>query len=153
VIILYTICIQSDWEQGDNLQIWRYIENPEKSGEYWWMWVKRPRSKGIIADNIFQINNGDTKLESMRFTLENGSGGAPIFGPATNNASFITSISECPPSEGSLLPGASDYVGGGEMTDPMAVGTTFRATIKLCSEDDLNDVCGQQAIEFVMTTP
>ena len=111
--------------------------------------VKRPRSKGILADNIFQSINGDTKLESMRFTLENGSGGAPIFGPATYNAPFMTSISECPPSADSLFPGASGYVGGGEIPDAVLVGTTFRATIKLYSENSLNGVCGQQTIEFV----
>ena len=111
--------------------------------------VKRPRSKGILADNIFQSINGDTKLESIRFTLENGSGGAPIFGPATYNAPFMTSISECPPSADSLFPGASGYVGGGEIPDAVLVGTTFRATIKLYSENGLNGVCGQQTIEFV----
>ena len=111
--------------------------------------VKRPRSRGILANNIFQINNGDTKLESMRFTLENGSGGAPIFGPATDKPPLMTSISECPPSADSLLPGATGYVGGGEIPDAVLVGTTFCATIKLCSEDDLNGVCGQQTIEFV----
>jgi hypothetical protein len=85
----------------------------------------------------------------MHFTLENGSGGAPIFGQATYNAPFMTSIGKCPPSADSLLPGVIGYVGGGEIPDAVLVGTTFRTTIKLCSEDDLNDVCDQQTNEFV----
>jgi len=111
--------------------------------------MKRSRSREILADKIFQINNGDTKLESMRFILGIGSGGAPIFVPATYNAPFMTSISKCPPSADRLVLGATGYVGGGEIPDAVLVGTTFRATIKLCSEDVLNGVCGQQTIEFV----
>ena len=112
--------------------------------------VKRTRSRGILADNIFQINNGDTKLESMRFTLENGSGGTLIFGPATYNTPFMTSIGECPPSADSLLPGATGYVGGGEMPDEIASVVIKTQPYPVCSEDDLNGVCGLQTIEFVI---
>jgi hypothetical protein len=45
------------------------------------------------------------------------------------------------------------YVGGEEIPDAVLVGTTFRATIKFRSEDDLNGVCGQQTIEFVLPIP
>ena len=164
----------------DNLQIWWYIENPEKSGEYCWVWGETTQIQGDIsglpiitpspppapqevaftasytginscggkADHIFQINNGDSKLESMSFTLEFVSGGAPIFGPATHNAPFMTSNNECPPVADILPPGASGYVGGGELSGAVAVGTTFRATIKLCSENDMKGVCQTLTVEY-----
>ncbi len=164
----------------DNLQIWWYIENPEKSGEYCWVWSETTHVQGDIstlpiitpapppapqevsftasftginscggkADHIFQINNGDTKLESMSLTLEVIYLDTPIFGPAIHNAPFMASNSECPPGADILPPGATGYVGGGELSGVMVVGTTFRATIKLCSENDINGVCQTSTLEY-----
>ena len=172
----------SEVQGRDNSRIWWYIENPEKSGEYCWVWGETTQVQGDISnlpiitpspphtpqevaftasftginscggksDHIFQINNEDTKLESMRFTLEFVSGGAPIFGPATHNTPFMTSNSECPPGADNLPPGATGYVGGGEIEYAMLVGETLRATIKLCSENDMKGVCQTRTVEYTL---
>ena len=75
-----------------------------------------------------------------------------VFGPAKDNAPFMTTGSGCNPNEVTLVPGGAGFVGG-KVTRLSLPGATIQAVITLCSENDLNDVCAQQTLEFVMPMP
>ena len=155
---------------------WWYIENPDQPGKYCWVWVQTTvvqgntstlavitpppppvpdvaitvsfvdfNDCGVKLVPIFEVNNGNVALESMQLTLED-SNGNKLFGPASSNAPFMGTAGECPPGGSKLDAGKTGFVGGGEVPLFAPAGTTYKATIKLCSEDNLQGACGSTLV-------
>lgn len=97
---------------------------------------------------IFSVkNNGDIALESMSITIVDITADQTLFGPATSNAPFMGSASECPPGGDTLPPGASGFVGG-SLGPGAPIGNQIEATITLCSENDLVGGCSTDNVQF-----
>lgn len=99
------------------------------------------------AHAIFRVDNvGNVNLESARITVTDLSGGT-LSGPVTSNAPFMGSPGECPPG-GKIVPaGKTRYVGGSLSAAPPS-GNTARATVRLCSQDDLEGACIDRSVDF-----
>lgn len=97
---------------------------------------------------IFQIKNGEVPLESLLSSLEITGGGPTIYGPSQFDTPFMGSSSECPPGGDSAVKNSTTYIMGGVLPDVMIVGTEVRATIELCSQNDLNGECLTKVIDF-----
>ena len=101
----------------------------------------------------FQVrNNSEVELESLRLTIDDMTEGQTVFGPASHNAPFLGPFSECPPGRDDLLVGAVSWIGG--KPDILSLpGSMMRATIKLCTEDNLDGICAVESIDFTMPFP
>lgn len=93
-------------------------------------------------------NNGSSSLESLNLKIEDITGSTTLYAAATSNAPFMGTSSECPPGGDSLPAGKTYYVGGA--IGPGNSGHTARATVKLCTEDDLDGACATKTVEFAI---
>jgi len=102
---------------------------------------------------VFGVSNSsEVELESAKMKIEDITESETVFGPAKDNTPFMTTGSGCNPNEDALVPGGASFVGG-KVTRLSLPGATIQAVITLCSENDLNGVCAQQTLEFVMPMP
>lgn len=102
---------------------------------------------------VFGVSNSsEVELESAKMKIEDITESETVFGPAKDNTPFMTAGSGCNPNEDTLAPGGAGFVGG-KVTRLSLPGATIQAVITLCSENDLNGVCAQQTLEFVMPVP
>jgi hypothetical protein len=166
---------------------WWYIENPDRPGNFCWVWGETTIVEGNTANlpvitpppppvtptntpkpgptfsvsfetvhdcsgtptAIFEIENtGDVDLESLRLKIEDRTDDVDLFGPNTSNAPFMGAPGECPPGGDTLEAGDTLYIGGaigGVDSDHEA-----RATIELCTEDDLDGDCLEKSIDFTI---
>ncbi len=98
---------------------------------------------------IFAVkNNGGGALESLNLKIEDITSSTTLYGAATSNAPFLGSSGECPSGGDSLAAGKTYYVGGAIGAGNS--GHTARATVKLCTEDDLDGVCTTKTVEFTI---
>lgn len=98
---------------------------------------------------VFQVTNtGGAVLHSMNLKIELVSDGTVLYGPTSSDAPFMGSSGECPPGGDTLPAGKSLYVGGGIGSGNS--GKSARATIKLCTENDLDGVCLEKKVEFTI---
>lgn len=97
---------------------------------------------------IFRItNDGNGRFESAEITLTDLNNGTTLFGPLAHNGPFMSNPGECPQGGDSVQPGNAAYLGGGLGSSPPS-GHTVRATIKICSQDELGGSCEQETTEF-----
>lgn len=96
---------------------------------------------------IFEIlNSGGADLESLRLTIENLTDSTVLFGPNSSDAPFMGAETECPPGGDTLPTGVTYYVGGAIGAGNS--GDDARATIRLCTEDDLDGSCEEVRVNF-----
>ncbi len=99
---------------------------------------------------IFRIDNtGNAILESAEITVLNLSSNTNIFGPETSNGPFMGSGNECPPGAGSMGTGSTRFVGASLGAQPPS-GADARATIKLCTQNNLGGVCVDKTVDFAI---
>lgn len=98
---------------------------------------------------IFTVkNNGGGTLESLNLKIEDITSSTTLYASATSNAPFLGTSGECPSGGDSLPAGKTYYVGGAIGAGNS--GHTARATVKLCTEDDLDGVCTTKNVEFTI---
>jgi hypothetical protein len=97
---------------------------------------------------IFEIDNNGGLLDSLTLKIEDVTAGTTLYGPTNSNAPFMGGPSECPPGGDSLPAGKTLYVGGA--IGAGGSGHTARATIKLCTDDDLDGACATKTVEFTI---
>lgn len=99
---------------------------------------------------IFVVYNasGDT-LESLELYLQDISAGVGLYGPTTTNTPFMASDKTCSTGGDSLYWGGTSYIGGPLGSGDLK-GHTLRATIRLCSKENLGGKCFQKVVEFVI---
>jgi hypothetical protein len=93
-------------------------------------------------------NNGGGDLESLSLKIEDLTSSNTLYGPATSNAPFMGTSGECPPGGDALPPGKTYTIGGAIGAGNS--GHTARATVKLCTEDDLDGACVTKTVEFTI---
>jgi hypothetical protein len=165
---------------------WWYIQNPNKSGEFCWVWGESTQVEGSTSGlpiitppplpptatftstpgasynasyetthacggtptAIFEITNRGGQLHSLSLKIEDLTAGVTLFGPASSDAPFMGGPSECPPG-GDILPaGDTLYIGGA--IGAGGSGHNAKATIKLCTANDLDGVCSDKTVEFTI---
>jgi len=161
---------------------WWEIVNPDNPNETCWVWSQTTTVSGDTSDVpekepppvpdalvgvsfaalnmcgpdptlIFQVNNGShVELESLGLLIEDITEGDTVFGPAQQNSPFLVSVSDCPPGA-SVLPAVSTAYVGGKVSRQSLPGAMMRAAVKLCSLDNLQGVCSEQSIQFLMPSP
>jgi len=167
----------------DSSQNWWYIINPEKPNNFCWVWKETTTVTGdtsslpIITPPpappevsftasfsgvnmcdgnpllVFGVSNSsEVELESARMKIVDITESEIVFEPVKDNTPFMTAGSGCNPNEDTLAPGGAGFVGG-KVTRLSLPGATIQAVIMLCSENDLNGVCAQRTLEFVMPMP
>jgi len=98
---------------------------------------------------IFKVkNNSSNALESLNLKIEDLTSSSTLYAAATSNAPFMGTSSECPPG-GDALPAGKTYFVGGEIGSGNS-GHTARATVKLCTEDDLDGACETKTVQFTI---
>lgn len=98
---------------------------------------------------IFKIqSNGNDDLESLNLKIEDLTNSTTLYGATTSNAPFMASSGECPPGGDTLPAGKTYYVGGA--IGAGNAGHTARATVKLCTEDDLDGACETRTVQFTI---
>jgi hypothetical protein len=92
-------------------------------------------------------NTGNVNLESAAVTLVDTDANITLLSPTTANAPFMGQPGECPPGGDTLSVGKTFYIGATVGTLP-ASGTNLRATVKLCSADDLGGSCLEKSVDY-----
>lgn len=103
---------------------------------------------GGVPTAIFKIDNEGGDLESLRLKIDDVTSSTTLFGPSASDAPFMGARSECPPGGDTLHGGDVLYIGGAIGSGNS--GHTARATIRLCTEDDLDGVCRDRTVEFTI---
>lgn len=99
---------------------------------------------------VFRISNtGGSTLESMNLTLNDLTAGTTL-SIVNSDIPFMGSPSECPVGGENIPPGTVRYVAG-MLGSPAPSGHQVRATIKLCTSDNLKGTCTVSTVDF--TTP
>jgi hypothetical protein len=93
-------------------------------------------------------NNGNEALESLNLKIEDLTNSTTLYAAATSNAPFMGSSGECPPG-GDALPAGQTYFIGGAIGAGNG-GHTARATVKLCTEEDLDGACETRTVQFTI---
>lgn len=103
---------------------------------------------GGVPTAIFRITNDGGDLESLNLRIDDITAATTLYGPSASDAPFMGARSECPPGGDTLPAGDTLYVGGAIGSGNS--GHTARATIRLCSEDDLDGACRDRTVEFTI---
>jgi len=100
---------------------------------------------------IFRVRNRSSKpLESLSLLYQDVGAGKTIAGPFVSDAPFMANDKSCI-SGGieSLSPGSTRYLGN-SLGSPILQGHKIRATIILCTGNNLSGTCYQNIADFVM---
>lgn len=98
---------------------------------------------------IFEIKNtGTVAFESLNLEIEDLTDSDTLYGPSSSDAPFMGTSSECPPGGDDLKAGKTFFVGGAIGAGNS--GHSARATIELCTEDDLDGVCVEERVDFTI---
>lgn len=98
---------------------------------------------------IFEVRNtGTVAFESLNLEIEDLTDSDTLFGPSSSDAPFMGASSECPPGGDDLKAGKTFFVGGAIGAGNS--GHEARATIELCTEDDLDGVCVEKRVNFTI---
>ena len=92
-------------------------------------------------------NTGNVNLESMELTLVNVDDSNAQLLTTTSNAPFMGQPGECPPGGDTMAVSKLFYIGARAASLP-TTGTNLRATVKLCSADDLGGACVEKTVDF-----
>lgn len=96
---------------------------------------------------IFRITNtGVSTLESMNLTLDDLTASATL-SIVNSDIPFLSAPNECPVGGENIPPGAVRYVAG-RLGSPMPSGHHIRATIKMCTVDNLKGACTETTADF-----
>ena len=98
---------------------------------------------------MFQVTNlGIQSLESASLTIQNLGTNVVSSGVLGPNSPFTALGSDCPPGLDSLLAGESGHVGA-VFAGLTPVKNEYKATIRLCTQDNLGGTCEIQTVNFV----
>lgn len=98
---------------------------------------------------IFEVDNtGGVDLQSLNLEIEDLDDDDTLFGPSDSNAPFMGSKGECPPGGDVLKAGKVLFIGGA--IGPGNSGHDARATIELCTKNDLGGVCTEVTVRFTI---
>jgi hypothetical protein len=94
----------------------------------------------------FDITNTSTHtFESVSLIIDDTTNDKHVYG-GSNNQGFVEA-GGCPPGDSSLQPGSALQVAANiRIPEP---GTAFEATIKLCTQDDVEGQCASETITFI----
>ncbi|MBN2551011.1 MAG: hypothetical protein JXB15_17750 [Anaerolineales bacterium] len=99
---------------------------------------------------IFQVDNySEERLRSIDLFIYSVSDDEPLFGPDARNFPFFAGPGGCPPGGDYLNAGQTGYFGA-DIDWPVPSGDTAVAEIMLCTERDLDGVCAEVKIQFVI---
>ncbi|MEW5872724.1 MAG: hypothetical protein AB1894_25925 [Chloroflexota bacterium] len=156
---------------------WWYIANPNRPGEYCWVWTETTVVTGDtstlpiitpppppapafqanfslmhlcggVATLVFQVKNtGGKVFRSSSITIKDLSTNTFISGPETSNDPFYSSATACSGAKGRLDPGESAFVSKG-LGFTLAANTPTRAIIILCTENDQGGECVEVKVNF-----
>jgi len=106
-------------------------------------------SCGGTPTAIFEVDNtGGVDLESLNLEIEDLDDDDTLFGPDDSDAPFMGSDGECPPGGDVLKAGKTMFIGGAIGAGNS--GHDARATIELCTRDDLEGVCMEVTVRFTI---
>ncbi len=93
-------------------------------------------------------NTSNADLESLNLKIEDLTNSTTLYAAATSNAPFMGTSGECPPGGDTQPAGKIYYVGGAIGAGNS--GHTAQATVKLCTEDDLDGSCETKTVQFTI---
>ncbi len=98
---------------------------------------------------IFEVDNtGGADLQSLNLEIEDLTDNDTLFGPSSSDAPFMGTKGECPPGGDLLEAGDTLFIGGAIGAGNS--GHTARATIELCTKNDLEGVCAEKTVQFTI---
>ena len=175
LVVGQKVALHGKNERGD----WWYIENPQKPGEFCWVWGQYATTEGDTSTlaivtpppvtyklsfvaivpcggyTVAQLsvtNNGSLAFESGSVTvLDTEVSGWPPFTPRIDNSLFKDS--PCSLNyQSSLPPGASTFITVGQTIGaPLPPsGHNMRGDVRLCTQDEEAGVCVDKSVTFTM---
>jgi uncharacterized protein YgiM (DUF1202 family) len=100
-------------------------------------------------DAVFKITNtGGSTLESMNLTLYDLTASTTL-SIVNSDIPFMGAPNECPVGGENIPPGAVRYVAG-MLGSPAPSGHQVRATIKICTSDNLKGACSVVTVDFTV---
>ena len=173
---------QASYVYGSNAdQTWWYIENPELSGQFCWVWADSTVVTGdvtnvpvltpipiVMADFDLSYANTHSCGFDKYITFRVKSLGALTFykatvtvvtfkdnnvvaGPKVNQNAYMDEKNDCPPGVFNLDAGKTGFIPI-KKTDTVPKNMKLRAYVELCTEPDDEMVCIEKDVTFVITS-
>lgn len=99
---------------------------------------------------VFTIYNASGEdFESAQIHLRDASTDQGLYGPTASNTPFMASDRSCSTGGDSFPAGSTRYLGG-PMGSSLLKGHVIRATLYLCTKENLGGKCYQKVVEFII---
>jgi hypothetical protein len=102
------------------------------------------------AANFRIYNTSSVPLESLSLKFYDRTTSSILYGPATNNAPFLSTDRTCDSVGIDFLAPRQTMYAGNLLGPKTLQAHTIRANIKLCTKEDLAGICSEAIVEFVV---
>lgn len=103
------------------------------------------RCGGVVVAILVE-NTGSVAFRSARVTVREPVTGQ-VLGQYSSDVAFMSGDNACPPGRGSLAPGETAYVIG-SVDEALPAGAAGRATVALCTDNNLDGDCEEIRLDF-----